>query len=75
MKLFITYFVLILIIGLIVFATDSEPKPDPKIQEMAKEMFKKELIEGYLNYKDSSDLRKKALIKIYDSEQWKQLKF
>jgi hypothetical protein len=70
MKLFITYSVLFLIIGLIVFAGKSEPKPDPKIQEMADKMFKEQLIEGYLNYKDSSNLRKKALRKIYSSPKW-----
>jgi hypothetical protein len=53
------------IIGLMIhLAVINEPKPDPRVERMAKEMFIHELKKGYLAYKDSSELRAKS-IRIY----------
>jgi len=63
MKLLFTYLVMALIIGLIVFAVKSEPKPDPVIKEMAEEMFNKELTKRYILKCDTIDSIRMSNIK------------
>jgi len=70
MKTLFTTLALLLLIGLVCLV---QKKIDPRIQKMADELFLHQVKKGFLLHRDSSEFRRKALVKIYDSPYWGNL--